>query len=62
MNITLPIVTATSKVTYSEPTTVTFYSIDAISPFKDTSYSVIYSSGKEFICTYSYSELWDKLK
>jgi hypothetical protein len=70
MNITLPIfstnttIDTKTKVNWDQEAThtVTFYSIDAISPFKDTSHSIIYSGGKEFICEYSYETLWDKLK
>jgi len=73
MNITLPILhfknsTASVKdleVTYKledcSVKNVTFYRVDAISPFKD-SYSTIYVGGREFICSSTYGELWDKLK
>jgi hypothetical protein len=73
MNITLPILhhnntTASIRdlgVTYElkdcSVKSVTFYSINAISPFKD-SYSTIYVGDREFVCTMTYGELWDKLK
>lgn len=73
MNITLPILhhnntTASLKdleVTYElqdcSVKNVTFYSINAISPFKD-SYSTIYVGDREFVCTMTYGELWEKLK
>jgi len=70
MNITLPIFSTNTtidpktKVNWNQEPThkVTFYSIDAISPFKDTKHSIIYVGGKEFICEYSYETLWDKLR
>ena len=73
MNITLPILhhnnrTASLKdleVTYEladcSVKSVTFYSINAISPFKD-SHSTIYVGDRDFVCTMTYGELWDKLK
>jgi wobble nucleotide-excising tRNase len=73
MNITLPILhhnhrTASVKdleVTYElkdcKAKSVTFYRIDAISPFTN-SCSTIYVGSREFICDISYGELWEKLK
>jgi hypothetical protein len=76
MNITLPILhhsntTATLKelaleYSYADCDTrqVTFYTINAISPFTDegVNFSSIHSNGTEYICTFSYGELWEKLK
>lgn len=45
------------------PTFTTFYTINAISPFRSPygDYTIVYSGGSEFLCTYSHGELFDKL-
>ena len=45
------------------PTFTTFYTVNAISPFRTPygDYTIIYSGGSEFLCTYSHGELYDKL-
>ena len=47
----------------TEPTFTTFFAINAISPFKTPygDYTIVYSGGTEFLCTYSHGELYDKL-
>lgn len=46
-----------------EPEFTTFFKIDAISPFKTPygDYTIVYSGGTEFLCTYTHGELYDKL-
>lgn len=46
-----------------EPEFTTFFSINAISPFKTPygDYTIVHSGGTEFLCTYSHGELYDKL-
>jgi|688.fasta_scaffold917836_2 hypothetical protein len=46
-----------------EPTFTTFFTINAISPFKTPygDYTIVFSGGTEFLCTYSHGELYDKL-
>ena len=73
MNITLPILHHNNRtvsvqdlgVSYElkdcSVKNVTFYKIDAISPFIK-SYSTIYVGSREFVCDVSYGELWEKLK
>lgn len=47
----------------AEPEFTTFFSINAISPFKTPygDYTIVHSGGTEFLCTYSHGELYDKL-
>jgi hypothetical protein len=45
------------------PNYTTFYTVNAISPFRTPygDYTIVYSGGTEFLCTYSHGELYDKL-
>lgn len=78
LNITLPIIEFPNqsdedllkKVKIEElqdedpvPVYTTFYTVNAISPFKTPygDYTIVHSGGTEFLCTYSFSELFDKL-
>lgn len=46
-----------------EPVFTTFFTINAISPFKTPygDYTIVFSGGSEFLCTYTHGELYDKL-
>jgi hypothetical protein len=46
-----------------DPEPTTFYTIDAISPFRTPygDYTIVHSGGQEFLCINSYENLWDKL-
>ena len=47
-----------------ETNPITFYSIDAISPYDEDGevYSIVFSSGREFVCDLSYGELKDVIR
>lgn len=61
MNITLEVQAMNGKLITNQ--SVTFYSIDNITPVPGSNKSVIImSGGREYIATCSYEELWDKIK
>lgn len=61
MNITLEITAMNGKLLDSKQS-VTFYSIDNITPIPGGKSAIIMSGGREYIASCSYEELWEKLK